>query len=140
MRIDEKGWIVLEPQDPAWLQIERIPTQRTRPLEPRGSKPRRIVWHYTEVCGDMRALCRRIVPVPGRASWHALIARPAAPPSGILIIYQCAPFLVGTWHVAGPPRGVLLDGKPVNAQTLGVEVENWGRVRRDAEGRRDGRS
>ncbi len=98
--------------DPA---IWRVPTVRT---SPQPSPPAGLCWHWTGPVTDLRALVERMArPVPpgGRAaSWHLTIARDGA-------VYQSAPVWRSTWHAGSSWP---------NARLLGVELENWGWLRK----------
>src|SRR5574343_1512535 len=107
-----------------WLDAaERRPTRRVCPLV---EGPTAIVWHTTDtVRANLEKMLERVgnLPTPGQrqASWHLLIARDGT-------IYQSAPICVGTWHVVG--RGVIGGRRQaVNLCTVGIEVENAGRLK-----------
>jgi hypothetical protein len=126
MHIDQKGWLQSEPGDPVVLHV---PTERTTKLV--GGKPLGLAWHWTADAvneggyGDSVALAKSIAkrPAPGEASasWNALVDRTGA-------IVQSASFLSGTWHVGRP--GIVADQHfaNVNAATIGIELENAGRL------------
>jgi hypothetical protein len=123
MLVDDLGWLMEEGGDP---KVVRYTTTRTTSLE--TPKPLGIVWHWTAGrCGPgwAKGCCDEIVtynPAKDRAaSWHILIAK-----NGDL--HQCAPFIVGTWHVG---KGGLIGSHQsvnVNRCTVGVEIENAGRL------------
>ncbi len=125
MRVDDNGWLIGDAADPL---VKRYPTVRTYPLT--TPAPLGLVWHTTDGTGgpgyaEMLAQgARRFRPGVDRpASWHVLIARNGA-------IYQSASFQVGTWPVGKP--GVIAGRKfaNINVGTVGVEIENAGRLRR----------
>jgi len=125
MRVDDNGWLIGDAADPV---VKRYPTVRTYPLT--TTTPLGLVWHTTDGTGgpgyaEMLAQgARRFRPGVDRpASWHVLIARDGA-------IYQSASFQVGTWHVGKP--GVIAGKKfsNINFGTIGIELENAGRLRR----------
>ena len=128
MRIDQDGWLVAAEGDP---RVLRFPTVRTyRLLVP---TPLGIVWHWTAGRGGPgfgETLARRAQTyqrgIDRAASWHVLIARDG-------VIYQSAPFLVGTWHVGRP--GVIAGQRfdNINRATVGCELENAGRLRKIGE-------
>lgn len=125
MKIDDKGWLVAETGDPA---VKTYPTVRTyRLLVP---APLGIVWHWTAGRGGpgfSEALARRAQTykrgIDRAASWHVLIARDG-------VIYQSAPFAIGTWHVGRP--GVIAGQRfdNINRATVGCELEGAGRLRK----------
>ncbi|MFH0901826.1 MAG: peptidoglycan recognition family protein, partial [Pseudomonadota bacterium] len=123
--VDDAGWLISE--DPE-VRIVRLPTVRTCQLK--TSAPLGIVWHWTGGVGGAsyaESLCRRIQRyrrgIDRPASWHLLIAKDGT-------IYQSAPVSVGTWHVGRP--GIVAGQRfaNVNHATIGVELENSGRLRR----------
>jgi N-acetyl-anhydromuramyl-L-alanine amidase AmpD len=92
--------------------------------------PLGIVWHATEDRGGpgyAEALARRIQTfrsgIDRPASQHLVIAKDGS-------ICQSAPFSVATWHVGMP--GVIAGKRfaNVNHATVGVELENAGRLKR----------
>lgn len=115
-----------------WLQesaaVIRVPTVRTCALE--VTRPLGIVWHGTGgPCRDGygERLALRIQTyrkgLDRTASWHLLVSRTGC-------IYQSAPLSRGTWHVG---RRGIVSGKAfgnVNKGTVGVELENPGRLAR----------
>jgi N-acetyl-anhydromuramyl-L-alanine amidase AmpD len=143
MRVDDAGW--LEVQETGLPAVVRVPSVRTVSME--EPKPLGIVWHWTA------GPCRN--PETGRmladeirtfdrtkdraASWHVLVGKDGR-------IFQSVPFNVGSWHVGRPGR---IGGKPalnadgkwdctggwagklyanINRVTIGVELENAGRL------------
>lgn len=121
----EAGWFVPEVStDPV---VHRIPTTRTSKLE--TPKPLAVVWHYTGGVGPnlTRNLSERIQrydrKVDRPASWHLTIARSGE-------IYQNAPTTLGTWHVGKPGSVCGKHYANINRCTLGVELENAGRLRK----------
>ncbi|MFH0902048.1 MAG: peptidoglycan recognition family protein [Pseudomonadota bacterium] len=83
--------------------------------------------HRRSHLATSRSLCRRIQRyrrgIDRPASWHLLITRDGT-------IYQSAPVSVGTWHVGRP--GIIAGQRfsNINHATIGVELENAGRLRR----------
>lgn len=129
LRVDEEGWLEAQGDSPA---LKHYPTVRTTPLA--VPRPLGVVWHWTAGRGGPgfgEALARwaqgyrRGIDSP--ASWHLLIAKDGA-------VYQSAPFAVGTWHVGRP--GIIAGRRfaNINAATVGVELENAGRLRRLGDG------
>lgn len=128
MRIDQEGWLVPEQAEP---EVVRLPTvRRYRLVVP---APLGIVWHWTSGRGGpgfAERLCRRVQTyrrgIDRPASWHVLIARDG-------VIYQSAPFLVGTWHVGRP--GVIAGQRfdNINRATVGCELESAGRLKKIGE-------
>ncbi len=124
MYIDREGWLVPDHlDDPGVL---RYPTERITTLI--GGEPQGLVLHTTDDTPNdayCERLCRRIQkrPTEGQrsASFHLVVSRKG-------VIHQCAPFLVGTWHVKGTGK---INGKTqsVNRSTVGWEFENGGRVK-----------
>lgn len=124
MFVDDKGWLLgIESDDPA---IVRWNTPRTTSLE--APAPLGIVWHWTAGrCGKgfAEGCCKEIDtydPKKDRAaSWHILIAKDGT-------VHQCASFLRGTWHVGKPGTIGTLKSPNINRCTVGVELENAGRL------------
>jgi N-acetyl-anhydromuramyl-L-alanine amidase AmpD len=101
---------------------------RTSPLAPTGALG--LVWHATGSVGGPRyaeGLARRIQTyrrgIDRAASWHVLISKTG-------VVYQSAPFAVGTWHVGKPGTVGGAQHPSVNAVTIGVELENAGDLAR----------
>lgn len=111
-----------------WLdEAARYPSVRSYDLwvpEPLG-----VVWHFTAGNGGpnfSRNLAESIQTYDrGKdraASWHVLISKSGQ-------IYQSVPFTRGAWHVGRPGT---VGGKylaNVNRGTVGIELENAGRLR-----------
>jgi hypothetical protein len=121
LAIDKAGWLTTDAKGP---RIFYLPTVRTSSLETRS--PLGLVWHTTGgICGHGFAerLVRRIQTyrkgVDRPASFHVLIERNGT-------IYQCAPFLVGTWHVGRPGTIAGRSFTNINRATIGIELENAG--------------
>jgi hypothetical protein len=120
LSFDTTGWLA------PGKGVVLLPTVRTCRLE--VDRPLALVWHGTGgVCrGNFgERLARRIQTyrrgLDRPASWHFLVSREGG-------VYQSAPLSVGTWHVGRP--GVL-GGRAfrnVNAATVGIELENPGRL------------
>ena len=129
MRVNEEGWLEAEGEGP---EVKRYPTVRTTAMA--VPHPLGVVWHWTAGRGGPgfgEALAREAQTyrrgVDRAASWHVLIAKDG-------VIYQSAPFGVGTWHVGRP--GVIAGRRfdNINAATIGVELENSGRLLKLGEG------
>jgi N-acetyl-anhydromuramyl-L-alanine amidase AmpD len=125
MKIDERGWLATDEGETA---VKRYPTVRTYELA--APAPLGIVWHYTAGrggAGFAEGLAKRAQTfrrgIDRPASWHVLIAKDG-------VIYQSAPFNVGTWHVGRP--GVIAGRRfdNINHATIGCELENAGRLRK----------
>lgn len=124
MRVDDKGWLLNDADgEPRVIQHS---TTRTTSLE--VPKPLGVVWHWTAGRGGLgfaEGCCKEIEhydPSKDRAaSWHVLIAK-----NGDL--HQCAPFLVGTWHVGKGGTIGAHQSVNINRCTVGVEIENAGRL------------
>lgn len=123
MKISRDGILSADPGDPA---LSHVMSKRCGGL----LTPKGVVWHWTASGADDRrghtdslALARWIADPKSdaAASWHAVIDRDGA-------VIQSVPFGVEAWHVKG-----LSEGVTVNSQFLGVELENLGELRPDAE-------
>lgn len=122
LRVDHRGWLLSEGEAPL---VKRFFTVRTSPLL--VPTPRGLVWHWTGGTGGPR-YCERLArdvrqyrgggPAP---SWHLVIGADGA-------LYQAAPFLEGTWHVGRPGAVGGQRFENVNRATVGVELENAGRL------------
>jgi hypothetical protein len=120
LAFDKAGW--LQPAS----SVVHAPTVRTCALV--VERPLAIVWHGTGgTCrnGMAERMVRRIQTyrrgLDRSASWHFLVGVDGS-------IFQSAPLTVGTWHVGRP---ALIGGRPfrnVNAATVGIELENPGRL------------
>lgn len=124
MQVSDRGWLLSDIAGEP--RVVQIPTVRTTALE--VPRPLGIVWHWTAGrCGPgfAEGCCKEIEhydPTKDRAaSWHFLIAKDGT-------IFQCASCLVGTWHVGR--AGAIGDHPSVNVNrcTIGVELENAGRL------------
>lgn len=123
MRVRNDYWLEAEPPE----EVRRIPSIRTSALD--GGVPLGLVWHWTggpaknplypiNLANDIRAYDRT---KDRAASWNLLVAK-----DGRLI--QSIPFNMGSWHVGRPGR---IQGKlfgNINRGTIGVELENSGRL------------
>ena len=124
MRVDDKGWLLSDKDgEPA---VIRHSTTRTTSLE--VPQPLGVVWHWTAGRGGKgfaEGCCKEIEhydPAKDRAaSWHILIAKNGD-------IHQCAPFLVGAWHVGKSGNIGNHVSVNINRCTVGVEIENAGRL------------
>lgn len=123
MRVDAQGWLQAVP---GGARVLHLPTVRTTPLGSAGALG--LVWHATGGIGSPGAagrLAQRIQTyrrgVDRPASWHLLVGKDGT-------VYQSASVLVGTWHTGRP--GVVAGRRlgNVNAATVGVELENAGRL------------
>lgn len=125
MNVDDHGWLVGAAGAPI---VKRFPTVRTYALA--TPAPLGVVWHTTDERGGpgtSEAMARRVqtfrTGVDRPASWHLLVSREGA-------VYQSAPFTVGTWHVG---VGGVIAGRRfpnINHATVGIELENAGRLKR----------
>ena len=126
MKIDTQGWLVAEAGDP---QVLKFPSSRSVAYDTAtGNKPKGIVWHWT----TGRCITEKHAPALAAsiqaynqgdrpASWHVLIAK-----DGRLL--QSVPFERGSWHVGRPGT---IDGRlyaNINRATVGVELENSGKL------------
>lgn len=120
MHLDDHGWLVPAQGDPP---VSRVPTPRTVPLS--TPTPIGVVWHWTGTRGQTprhaHLLAQSIASGFG-PSWHLLISRFGE-------VVQSAPVTVGTNHVGRTGRiaGQLVS---VNPTTVGIELENAGRLMR----------
>ncbi len=123
MKITEQGWLQAEPGDP---QVWLVPSERYYSLQ--TPKPLGIVWHTTDMLTSAMALAEHIRKRGDRAaSWHVCIARDGK-------LYQSVSFLQGSWHagVAADVAGQRFAN--VNRCTVGIEIENGGRLKRLSDG------
>lgn len=132
MKINDDGWLEEEGEnDP---RIVLYPSERHYGLE--VPAPLGIVWHYTAGQGDGNAeyeydhpdhagedLAKRLTRPGGRsASWHFLIAKDGD-------VFQSVSALKGSWHVGKPGRIAGRQFANINRATIGVELENAGRLK-----------
>jgi N-acetylmuramoyl-L-alanine amidase len=126
MRVDESGWLATEEGDPELVQI---PSARHSALA--VPAPVAMVWHSTDTLALPEKLAQRIAAMPAKdqraASWHVLIGRDGR-------ILQSVPFLRAAWHVGvkGTIAGIKFSS--VNRVTVGVELDNGGRLERTKDG------
>lgn len=124
VRVDSFGWLLSDKDgDP---RIVHHSTSRVTALE--LPKPLGAVWHWTAGRGGQGfadGCCKEIEhydPSKDRAaSWHLLLAKNGD-------IHQCASFLVGTWHVGKPGNIGGHQSANINRCTVGIEIENAGRL------------
>ncbi len=107
----------------------------TQRISPRSShlkvpSPLGIVWHYTGGAGGKgyaEKLAHRIEhydrATDRPASWHLLIAKDGE-------VFQSVSALRGSWHVGRPGKIAGTNFENVNHSTVGVELENAGRLKR----------
>jgi N-acetyl-anhydromuramyl-L-alanine amidase AmpD len=127
MNVGNDHWLVT--QESGLPAVLKVPSSRTTDLAVELGGPAGIVWHWTggpargpafatALAGEIRTFN------PSRdraASWHVLVAK-----DGRLL--QSIPFNRGSWHVGRPGR---IAGKlhaNINRATVGVELENSGRL------------
>jgi N-acetylmuramoyl-L-alanine amidase len=146
MKVTDTHW--LEENASGLPALVRVPSVRSTPLEVDLAGPLGIVWHWTAgpCAGDgfAPALAQSIRTYDKTrdraASWHVLIAKDGR-------LFQSVPFNLGSWHVGRPGR---IGGRPqktgdtwdacvgwagrifsnINRATVGVELENAGRLER----------
>ena len=149
MHVGDDGWMV---EDAAGFPaLTRVPSVRSGTLAADLKGPLGIVWHWTgghcAATVYAQALAEEIRTynklTDRAASWHFLIAK-----NGRVI--QSIQTNRGSWHVGRPGRiggaPTLLDGKwdavagwggrlfaNINAATIGVELENSGRLEKVGE-------
>jgi hypothetical protein len=106
--------------------VVRLPTVRTCALA--TARPVALVWHGTGGAprpGHAERLAKRIQTyrrgLDRPASWHFLVSARGE-------ILQSAPITVGTWHVGRPGTIEGHTHRNVNAATIGIELENPGRL------------
>jgi N-acetyl-anhydromuramyl-L-alanine amidase AmpD len=126
MKIDSAGWLVPEAGDP---QVLKFPSSRSTQYDvATGGQPKGIVWHWTtgrcttpQHANGLADSIRSFNKGDVAASWHVLIAK-----DGRLL--QSVPFERGSWHVGRPGNiGGRLYGN-INRATIGVELENSGKL------------
>lgn len=125
MKIDVKGWLVPEHCDPTVVTVESVRSYKLVTPQPLG-----IVWHYTGGAGSTTyaaTLAEKIRTYDRAtdrpASWHVLVSK-----TGVL--YQSVSFLRGSWHVGKSGKIAGEDYSNVNRVTIGIELENAGRLKR----------
>jgi N-acetylmuramoyl-L-alanine amidase len=121
--------MLLEVIDSGWL----VPPQRRRLTPNRNAAGAAMVapieacvWHYTAsgaTAGTIAWLC----DPAARASAHFVVGRDGE-------VWQLAPLTDRTWHAGGSASRLLGRGN-VNGRSVGVEVVNWGPLRRGDGGR-----
>lgn len=119
MRIED-GWLVGEDWDPA---VSQVRTPKYSALSAGVDAPLGVVWHWTGRLGmDAADYCREDAGNKREASWHLMIARDGR-------VIQGVSFLRGSWHVG---RKGLIAGqeRSVNGCTVGIELENNGRLKK----------
>jgi N-acetyl-anhydromuramyl-L-alanine amidase AmpD len=121
MRIVD-GWLQAEEGDPPVIQVRSPKSSALATPGPLG-----VVWHWTGWLGmDPVAYCRAAAASSREASWHVMVTRDGRMIQGI-------PFTRGSWHVGRRGR-VAGQERSVNGCTVGVELENAGRLKQ-VEGR-----
>lgn len=117
--IDDDGWLVGE-------GVVKVASARCySSLDTKDSVPTHIVWHTTSTKrGTAASLAERIKKLPPKgesgSSWHVCIGSDGT-------IYQSVSFEKGSWH-AGGRTAAKINGKSYNRFSVGIEVENLGRV------------
>lgn len=121
----ENGWLTPEPGDPTVVTVQSVRSYGLSVSAPLG-----VVWHYTggvggpQYAANLAERIRTYDRATDRpASWHLLIAKNGA-------VYQSVSLLRGSWHTG---RGGEMAGKSwdnVNKVTIGIELENAGRLKR----------
>lgn len=118
MRVNAQGWLERDRDDDPELEIVAT-WKKYNQLDTPDGRPDGVVWHYTAFTGlDPLEHCRRQQrDYPNastrEASWHVEIGRRG-------LIVQIASFLHGTWHVGGA----------TNKTKVGIELENYGRLKK----------
>lgn len=149
MHIGNDGWLV---EDVAGLPpVSRVPSVRSTPFTVDLKAPLGLVWHWTGGPAKGPAYAQALADeIRGynklkdrAASWHFLVAKDGR-------IIQSIQTDRGSWHVGRPGR---IGGPPqktntkweaitgwagrlfsnVNSATIGVELENSGRLMRDGD-------
>lgn len=116
------GWLIPSSGDPPVVQVRSPKHSALDVPQPLGA-----VWHNTGPTGsDPVEFCRRAAASDRQASWHVLVTR-----DGRLV--QGVAFSRGSWHVGRRGRVAGVE-RVVNACTVGIELENLGRLR-EIEGR-----
>lgn len=129
MKVGSDGWLMeIAAGFPAVL---KIPSVRTTDLAVDLRGPAGIVWHWTAgACKTpdygvaLANSIRSFDKAKDRpASWHVLVCKDGR-------VVQSVPFNRGSWHVGRPGR---IAGKlhaNINRATVGVELENSGKLER----------
>lgn len=141
LHIDDDGWL----HGP---RVVRIPSPRSSPLTTTGPEnepaPIGVVWHWTAGVGGKgyaERLARALVPYDQnndahKKSWHVVISKDGD-------IFQSVPFERGAWHVSlanlhAKNQSAKVGGRivgSVNRTTVGIELENAGRLKKSEDGR-----
>lgn len=117
LALDADGWLVGQ-------GVTKIPSQRKYERLVTGD-PTHVVLHWTATArGTAKSLAQRIVKLPPKgqsgSSWHICIGSDGH-------IWQSVAFEQGAWH-AGGATAAKIDGKSYNRFSVGIEIENLGRV------------
>ncbi len=127
LTIDALGWLHGDLGDPA---VQVVPAHAARMGRSFSSPaPLAPAWHTTDVLtpAAVSAAHWQKAPAPGTAaSAHVIIGRDG-------VIYQCVPATRIAWHVRGGGNVAGQKVESVNANTLGIELENVGGLRRIVE-------
>lgn len=132
LTVDALGWLHSAPGDPAVQVVPAHASRMGRSFSPPA--PLAPVWHTTDVLTPAAAAAEhwQKAPLPGTAaSAHVIIGRDG-------VIYQCVPATRIAWHVRGGGNVAGRKVDSVNANTIGIELENVGGLRRIAEARGPG--
>lgn len=124
MPFTKDGWLEMVLGSP---EVVRWPSVRNTYLD--VPKPLGIVWHWTAGVGKTKQwaenLARSIQSYDKAkdtpASWHFLVSRDGR-------IHQSVPVNAGSWHVGKPGKIANRLFGNINRATIGIELENAGRV------------
>jgi len=111
----ERGWLVSPQRRRLTPNRNTAGAAMVEPIEA-------CVWHYTAsgaTAGTIAWLC----DPAARASAHFVVGRDGE-------VWQLAPLSDRTWHAGGSTSRLLGRGN-VNGRSVGVEVVNWGPLKRD---------
>lgn len=125
MNVDKNGWLTVNEE--GFPAVVITPSVRNTGLE--VPKPVGIVWHWTGGRGGFPNFAPALVNeirtyTRGKdraASWHVLVAKDGR-------LFQSISFEHGSWHVGKPGRIGSRLTTNINKCTVGVELENAGRL------------
>lgn len=123
LALDADGWLVGQ-------GVTKIPSQRKYERLVTGD-PTHVVLHWTATArGTAKTLAQRIAKLPPKgqagSSWHICVGSDGH-------LWQSVACEQGAWH-AGGRTAATIDGKSYNRFSVGIEIENLGRVVKGRDG------